>query len=497
MRRSTNIAIIGAGLGGISAAIRLATRGYHVSVFEKNDYAGGKAGSLSMNGFRFDSGPTLLTMPFILSELFKCAGEEIEYYLTISKPKIICKYFYPDGTIINAYSDIKEFSKEIMNKTYDDSLQVLNYLNYCKTIYDLTGELFLFKSPTRLASYLNLKALYAMLNLRRIDTLRTVDKDNRSFFKDKRVIQLFNRYATYNGSDPFKAPATLNIIPHVEMNLGGFIIEGGMYSLTKSLTELALKKGVQFNYNSGVSQIKILNGKAAGIKINGMSIESDAVISNADVEWTYRNLINNNYYKRKIIFKKPEPSLSGIVFFWGVKNVHHELEIHNIIFSEDYKKEFDQIFREHICPEDPTIYIHISSRYNKRDAPAGCENWFVMINAPHINGQDWDNIISRAKETVIRIIKTRLNIDLKESIISEKIMSPVEIEKSTNSPRGSIYGYSSNSRYSAFLRHPNYSRIKRLYFCGGSVHPGGGIPLVLLSGKIASELLVSELEKRS
>jgi len=188
--------------------------------------------------------------------------------------------------------------------------------------------------------------------------------------------------------------------------------------------------------------------------------------------------------------------LSGIVFYWGVQGNYSELETHNILFSTNYEKEFDDIFTRRQVPEEPTVYIYISSKFNSEDAPAGCENWFVMINVPYDSGQDWIKETSDAKETILRIIRKRLGIDIRNKIVFEQSSNPVDIEHLTGSDKGSIYGVSSNSRSAAFLRHPNKSsKINGLFFCGGSVHPGGGIPLVILSGKIASELVLKELKR--
>src|SRR4030095_1455662 len=228
-----NIAIIGAGLGGLSAAIRLAGRGFDVEVYEQNSSPGGKACEIHLNGFRFDCGPSLLTMPFVIEDLFKDAGENINDSLEINKLDILSKYFYSDGTMINAYSDKEKFAVEIENKTTEKKENLFRYLDYCKTIYDLTSGIFLFNDLYSVSSYTNSEALKTLLKIRRIDSFRPMDEANRSFFSDPRIIQLFNRYATYNGSNPYLCPATLNIIPHVEYSIGGFYIKGGMYRLTE------------------------------------------------------------------------------------------------------------------------------------------------------------------------------------------------------------------------------------------------------------------------
>lgn len=487
MRTKRNIGIIGAGIGGLSAAVHLAEKGFKVSVFEQNDYAGGKAGNYYKDGFRFDTGPSLLTMPFILKDLFKLHNENIEEYLTISRLRVICKYFYPDGKIINAYSNPDEFAEEIESKTSDNISSVKEYLNYCRNIYELTTELFLFSPEINLRTFLNPKFYRSFIKIKRIDPFRTTHKANQSYFKDPKTIQLFDRYATYNGSNPYRAPATLNIIPYVELSLGGYIVEEGIYAIPEALKKLGEKKGVDFYLNHKVEKLLTKNEEVLGLKSNNNDYFFDSVISNIDIGYTHKYLLENS------LSDKNEPSLSGIVYYWGIKGNHPSLETHNIIFSANYKKEFDDIFLHKKCPDDPTVYIYISSKFKKDDAPEGFENWFVMVNAPYNIGQDWNSDIDKVRTVIKQKIKDVLGIDLSMKIVIEEVMSPPDIETRTGSLHGSIYGSSSNSKAAAFRRYSVKSKSNRnLYFCGGSVHPGGGIPLVLLSGKHVAEIIKRE-----
>ena len=490
MGKKLNIAVIGAGLGGLSAAIRLAHLGHSVKVFESNSIAGGKASSFTRNGFRFDMGPSLLTMPFVLEELFTSVNENINDYLQLERLDPACKYFYPDKTTIHAYADINDFAEEVSKKTKDSSKAVLKYFQYSKRIYDLTSELFLFKSFSDISTFTNLKALKTLINLKALDTFRSMHKANKSFFKDEKIIQLFDRYATYNGSNPFTAPATLNIIQHVEFGLGAFIPKRGIIAISDSLYKLALKKGVTFYFDSKVEKINIENKKVTGLIINGVQQNFDLVISNSDVLTTYEELIPNNNSKIYKRYKKLEPSTSALVFYWGIKGIHKKLETHNIFFSNNYKAEFEELFNEKVIPNDPTTYIYISSKYKNDDAPKDCENWFVMVNAPYIENQNWEKEISKARKSIIRKINSSLEIDVESKIQFEEVLTPLDIQTKTSSSKGSLYGISSNTKMAAFLRQQNRSKdYKGLYFVGGSAHPGGGIPLVVLSGKIACELI--------
>jgi len=487
------IAVIGAGLGGLSAAIRLANSGFDVDVFEQNDDAGGKAGSLIFKGFRFDAGPSLLTMPNVLKELFDECGESLSDYFHLKKLDVICKYFYPDGTIINAFSDINQFGKEIEKSTHDKQKNLKNYLSYCKTIYDLTAGLFLYKSPQQASTYLSMKAVRTLFQIKSIDPFRTVHQANSLFFRDKKLIQLFDRYATYNGSNPYLAPATLNIIPHVEYTMGSYIPQDGIFSISKELKRLAEKKGVNFYFSSKVEKIETKNNSVKSILLEGKSLPYEIILSNSDILTTYNNLIDADSKKITDKFKRHDLSTSAMVFYWGVKGNHQQLEIHNILFSEDYKNEFDDLFTSKVIHSDPTIYIYISSKYKPSDAPKDCENWFVMINTPPNINQNWEEEVKRFRKIILEKIKKVLSIDISDKIIAKSVLTPLDLENRTGSYRGSIYGISSNDRFAAFLRHPNFSKaISGLYFCGGSVHPGGGIPLVILSGKIASDMIIKK-----
>ena len=490
MSSKKKIGIIGAGIGGLSAAVHLANKGFDVSVFEKNSNVGGKANNLSVKGFRFDTGPSLLTMPFLLEELFKDSNENISDYLTLKRLDVICKYFYPDKTIINAYSDINKFGGEIEAKTTDKKESIKNYFKYCSDIYKYTSELFLFSPELNFKSFLNVKGIDSIFNIKKVDPFRTMHQANASIFNDRKTIQMFDRYATYNGSNPYEAPATLNIIPNVEYTMGSYIVKEGIYAIPLSLKKLAEKAGVKFYIRSKVQKLLTEEKRINGIQIDGKEIYFDSVISNVDTTFTYKILLSENNNSENI-----DVSSSGIVFYWGVKCNFPALEIHNILFSKSYKKEFDDLFKQKVIPSDPTIYIYISSKFNKADAPEGCENWFVMINTPASSKKITADEISIIKKDIISKIFSATGIDLSDKIILEEILTPNDIEEKTGSLHGSIYGISSNSRNAAFKRNPVKSKkYNNLYFCGGSVHPGGGIPLVILSGKHSAELISRDLK---
>jgi phytoene desaturase len=476
--------IVGAGIAGIAAAIRLANKGYQVDVFEANSYPGGKLSEITCQGYRFDAGPSLFTLPELVEELFTLSGERAQDYFEYIQLPINCHYFYEDGTFLKAYADRNDFLEEINQKTSEDPETVSAALDSSAHLYGTLSDLFMKRSLHRWQTFVNPKAWRAYGQLHRLDFFRTMHQANEQRFADERVVQLFNRYATYNGSNPYETPATMNIIPHLEFNIGAYFPTKGMYSITESLFGLAKRVGVTFHFGAKVEEISTHKQGIRGIKVNGAVQPYSIVVSNMDVVNTYRKLLSHVKPPTRLL-TQPKSS-SALIFYWGIEQTFEQLDLHNILFSRDYQQEFEHIFQKKAIYHDPTVYINITSKYKPDDAPPGCENWFTMINVPNNSGQDWDRLIDQARQAIVDKVSRNLRVDLSSKIVCEEILDPRTIESRTSSSQGALYGNSSNNRYAAFLRHANFSRkIKGLYFCGGSVHPGGGIPLSLLSAKIA------------
>jgi len=480
--------IIGSGIGGIATALRLRSMNYDVTVFENNNYPGGKLASFDLGPYRFDAGPSLLTMPHFIDELFVLFKENPRDYFNYKKKDISCKYFWDDGTKLNAYSEKSKFINEINKVLGVKESTVSTYLLKAKRKYDLTKSMFLEQSLHKLKTYLSKDLLIGLYNVFSFQINKTLNQVNELELKEPHLVQLFNRFATYNGSSPYKTPGMMTLVQHLEQEYGTYVSDKGMNNITKSLYDLALRQGIDFKFNSFVSQILISGKRAIGVSVGEESYCSDIVVSNMDIVPTYRNLLKNHYQPEKTLSQ--ERSSSALIFYWGINKEFKNLDLHNIFFSNDYKKEFQSIFEKKSIFSDPTVYINITSKDVKGDAPDNCENWFVMINSPNDSGQDWDNMIDEVKSNILKKINRLLNIDLEDYIEYEKVYTPKTIESNTQSYMGSLYGSSSNNLMSAFLRHPNFSnKILNLYFCGGSVHPGGGIPLCLLSAKIVSQLI--------
>ena len=481
--------IIGSGIGGMATAIRLARQGISVAIYETSGKAGGKISERTFGGFRFDSGPSLLTLPALVLELL---DEDLQF--PIRELEIISRYFYEDGTRLTAYSDVHKLAGEISAKFQIPEVRVTRYLEKAATVYDLTADLFIFGSFHRLKNLLKFKTLKTLLNFRRLQAFSSLHAFNQSELGEKRLVQLFDRYATYNGSNPYKTPATLSVISHLEHNLGAFIPRKGMIMVTESLMQQALRLGVTFHFNEPVLKVDVKNGMVQGVWVDQGFIQSDIVVSDVDIHRFYSSLLPDQRRLEKIT--KEERSSSALIFYWGMKGIFPELDIHNIFFSAHYKEEFDYLFINKDVFDDPTVYIYISSKYRKEDAPKGSENWFVMINAPADVGQNWEEMVERSRRSILKKLERVLGKTLSDCIVNEEVVSPPEIARQTGSVNGSIYGSSSNSRYASFNRHANFRRdTGGLYFVGGTVHPGGGIPLCLSSASIVEGLVKEQLLK--
>ncbi len=488
MNNQKSCAIIGAGISGIAASIRMRNKGYKVVVYEANTFPGGKLSSETNKGYRFDMGPSVFTMPEYVDELITLSGKNPKDYFNYVQLDPVYKYFFEDGTILSSFHGKKGYAKEMAANTKVKEQEIINYLDKTEEMYDLTAEVFLHNSLHKFKNFFTKAVAKGLVNFGKIGAFDTMNGANEKAFKDSHLVQIFNRYSTYNGSSPYLAPATLNVIPHVEIVKGAYYPVGGMYSITSSLVKLGKDIGVDYRFGTPVKEVIIENGVAKGIRTDQGIERYDVVISNMDVYNTYHKLMPNA--------KKPEKTLnqpkssSGIIFYWGIKNSFPQLELHNILFSENYREEFDTIFSKKTIYHDPTIYVNITSKRTPSDAPPGCENWFAFINTPNNEGQDWDKLVDQAREAMIKKVNRILKTDIRPMIDCEMVFDPRVIEKRTSSAFGAIYGNSSNNKFAAFLRHPNFSKkIKNLYFCGGSVHPGPSIPLCLLSAKITTDLI--------
>lgn len=484
--------VIGAGIGGLGASIRLAKLGYDVTVFEANNHVGGKMNNLQLGDWRFDMGPSVFTGPEYIKELFDLCGEDFSRF-EYDKLEDSFTYFFPDGQHFTLPAKEEELIATFQRELGEDPKLVRKYLKKSGENYTAIAPLFIETSLHRWRGLMNKKLIKALSRLSKYKLNSTMHQENVSTFKNPKTVQIFNRYATYNGSDPYKTPAMLNMIQHLEMNEGVYLPKKGMVNIAHTLRGLAERQGVEFRFLEKVEKINLDNNTVYGVTTALGSYEAEVVLSNMDVAFTYEKLMPEA--DRPVKTLKQEKSSSAMVFYWGIRKQFRELGVHNMFFSSDYAKEFKALFDDFTLQEDPSIYINITSKAIPSDAPSDGENWFVMINVTINKGQDWKAYRKQAREKIIQVINSRLNTNIEDYIEEEYVMDPAFIEETYSGKFGSIYGNSSNNTYAAFNRHPNFSKkIKGLYFAGVTVHPGGGIPLALNSAKIAIECL--RLDKR-
>jgi phytoene desaturase len=478
--------VIGAGVGGLATAIRLARMGFEVDIFESASTPGGKLAELCGNGFRFDAGPSLFTLPELALELL-----DNDLQFDIKRLPVITRYFWSDGLQLDAHVDVGELCRETEAKTSVPAPIFKEYLEETREIYRITAPVFIFNSLHKVKALLKKSNFQALWGITKLKAFTSLHDFNKKKLGNDRLVQLLDRYATYNGSNPYQTPATLRVIAHLEHNLGAWLPEGGMYTIVKSLVRQAERLGVRFHFNETVENLEVENGKVAGVKTISGFYPADIAVSNIDIYRFYAHLLPNKKKLQKL--DRQQRSSSAIIFYWGIKGYFPQLDVHNIFFSDRYREEFDDLFKRFTIIDDPTVYVYISSKIFPDDAPEQCENWFVMVNAPENVGQNWQDLEKNARQNIINKLEKSLAINLEDKIVFEEVLNPVELEEKTGSWHGSLYGPSSNNRMSAFQRHPNFSKsAKGLYFTGGSVHPGGGIPLCLSSAKIVATLIENE-----
>ncbi|MDQ4121061.1 MAG: phytoene desaturase family protein [Acidobacteriota bacterium] len=490
------VIIIGAGLGGLAAAIRLAALGFSVTILEKNESVGGKVNFIESGGYKFDTGASLLTMRHVLKDLFEVANRRLEDYLELVLLEPICRYFWSDGTVFDASRNLPKTLKEIEKIEPRGIAGFEKFMTDARRKYEVAERTFLAHSLNDLPKLL--RPRYAK-DLAAISSWKTLNAHNRKYFRSLKLQQLFNRFATYNGSSPYQTPATFALIPFVEFGLGAWYVRGGIYEIPKALTRVATELGVEIKIGCEAEKVLCTNHRAVGIKLkNGEEIRADFVVSNADAIETYRDLIEEkdrpSFLNKRL--EKIEPSCSGFVLLLGAKKQFPQLAHHNIFFSDDYPAEFNSIFKEKRPAVNPTIYVCAVSRTDPTQAPTGCENLFVLINAPYTSEQtNWEKEKKPYRDLIIKKLEDFGLKNLENSIEYEQIITPADFEEKYRANRGSIYGVSSNGVFAAFLRPPNQSKdVRNLFFVGGATHPGGGMPLVMLSGKMAADLIQREIK---
>jgi diapolycopene oxygenase len=486
------IVVIGAGMGGLSVAIRLAVAGQQVVVLEQNSQVGGKMGQIQADGFRWDTGPSVITMRHVFSDLFQRAGKQLDEYLTLQAVEPLTRYFYPDGVQLDVTKDWPALAAQIDALEPRDVQGYLQFLAHAARLHAITGPVFIYDQPPTWRTFLRVSPL----EMFKIDPWFTLHQSVRRYVRSPHLRQLLDRFATYVGASPYAAPATLGVIAHVELTGGVWYPRGGIYAIAQALQRLATEVGVEIRTDHPVQQIVVTHGRATGVRLaDGGQIAAQAVIANVDVTTVYDRLLPLNPATRKAQrqMKAIEPSCSGYVLLLGVEGQHPALAHHNIFFAPDYRREFADIFQRGVPPRDPTIYVAITSKSDPDHAPPGCENWFVLVNAPPLGAAfDWSSQEAAYREHVLATL-AGFGYPLQQRIRHLRVLTPHDLAQGTGAWRGALYGLSSNQPWNALRRpHNRCPHVQKLYFVGGTTHPGGGVPMVMLSGKAVAEMVLAD-----
>ena len=487
----SRIVVIGAGMGGLVTAARLARLGHQVIVCERSESVGGKLGTASEQGFTWDTGPSLLTMPEVFRDFFLATGDPLDHEVSLRPLDPLTRYHFADGSCVDASSDIDEHCRrldEILGNGCGAEWRAL--LERAQRIFEASRGPFL-ESPLAGTRTLARLAFRSPTDIRTIAPMTTLRGLGRKYLRDPRLLMMLDRYATYAGSDPRRAPAALAAIAYVEQASGGWYVEGGLHRLGRAVARRAQECGARLLLGTEAIAIDRAAGRVSGVRLaDGATLPADVVVANADAAQVAGRLLPD------LTLRHAPSSLSGFVLLLGLHGRTANLASHTVLFPEDYDAEFDAVFSGRPVP-DPTIYVSAPDDPAVRPC-ADSEAWFVLVNAPrHGAGQpgadgtvNWTEpgLADGYAHQVLDLLARR-GLDVRDRIDVMRIRTPADLERESASPGGAIYGAASHGPRSAFLRPPNATRIPGLYLVGGSAHPGGGLPLVTLSGRIVAELI--------
>ncbi|MEK3884645.1 phytoene desaturase family protein [Paenibacillus sp. PL2-23] len=489
------IIVVGGGLGGLSAAIRLASDGHEVTVLEKNERAGGKLNIRSGAGFQFDTGPSILTMPWVLEQLFESAGRNVHDYMKLVRIEPQWRTFFEDGTTIDVAGDLPVMLEQLRAVSSEDARQFLAYLSECQSMYEISCKSVYKRSLSglgELRSHHKLKELLAM------DPLRSMNQMSAKHFKSKHLRQLFDFFIMYIGSSPYAAPAVLSQLIYVQLGLGIYYVQGGMYQIALGMLKLLQQLGVEVLTGQEVAAVVHDGGRATGVQLaDGTVLSADIVVSNLEAIPAYQTILSAHPQAQPAAARldKFKPTVSGLVLLLGVNKVYDQLQHHNFFFSEDPEQEFQDVFVKGIPTKDPTIYIGVSSKSDPTQAPAGKENLFILTHVPPLKpGESWEGYKESYRELVLDKLE-RMGLEgLRQGIEFEYSFIPDDLQRLYGSNGGSIYGVVTDRKLNGGFKIPSRSSLlSNLYFVGGSTHPGGGVPMVTLSGQLTADLIQEDL----
>ncbi len=491
-----HIVVIGAGLGGLSAAISLASEGFTVDLLEKNDKVGGKLNVLAKDGFTFDLGPSILTMPHIFRKLFERVGKNMDDYVSIETVEPHWRNFFEDGSTLDSSSDPAVMKQELDKLGPDTARQFDEFLAYSKRLSDITEDGYFAHG---LDSFWELLKHYGPVkSLQEFDVFRSMDQGVKRFIKDQKLVDVLNYFIKYVGSSPYDSPALMNLLPYIQFGYGLWYIKGGMYGMAQGLQKLALELGVNIHVNAEVVEIQHQGGRASGVRLaDGRVLAADIVVSNMEVIPAYKNLMQGQEAEIRRV-EKFAPSCSGLVLHLGVDTIYPQLAHHNFFYSDHPREHFKAIFHEHRLSEDPTIYLVAPCKSDPSQAPNGCEIIKILPHIPHLDPEkplSADDYAAMRERVLIKLERMGLT-DLRKHIVCEESWTPVDIQAKYYSNQGSIYGVVADRFKNLGFKNAQHSKVlKNLYFVGGSVNPGGGMPMVTLSGQLVRDKILADLAK--
>ncbi len=491
--KGKTVVIIGGGLGGLATAVRLAAGGWRVEVCEQGARFGGKMNTWEREGFRFDTGPSLITMPWVFESLYAAAGASLAEHVELTSVHPLADYVFPDGARFTYSSSLPDWLSTVREIEPRDADGFLRFMELGARLFALSQETFLRRPPTAPP---DLRSLRALRRLPLKGAWGNYHRTVAAHFRSPYLRQLFDRYPTYVGSSPYRSPATLAVIPYIEYAFGGWHVRGGLYRIVESLVSLARDAGVTLRANTRVERIEHDGRRVGGVRLaDGTRLAADTVVMNGD-DATTRALLDAGDERRPRT--RPEPrrtptasdrSLSGFVMLVGLRRKLPRLAHHTVYFSGDYEREFSELFDDGRFPADPTVYVSAPSRTDPTLAPAGGETLFVMANAPARD--DWDDAQTEiARGRVLARLSRGGFPGIESDTVVSDVWTPGRLARDYLAPGGAIYGTHSHGWRRAFLRPPNRdAQLGGLYRVGGSSHPGGGTPTVLLSAEITCELI--------
>jgi phytoene desaturase len=474
--------IVGAGIGGLAAAMDLVAKGVSVDVFESHSRVGGKAGISMSDGVAFDTGPSILTMPDVFDALFDRCGQTFRDRVSLVVPSPVFRYVYPDDVSVDVHLALEDTLDSVADSLGTDARdQLAAFLKQSKKIWDIAGPQFVYGPAPTVGHVLSLGPA-AWLSMTGIDAHRTMLGAIRKTVKDRHLRWLLARYATYNGSDPRTAPATLNCIAWVELGLGGYGVSGGMHALTVAMADVIREQGGRIHLNAPVSQVLTDNNRAVGVRVHDTEHLADAVIINADVAHLIADLL-----PRRLPTPKTERSTSGFTAVVRSRS-RPERAAHTVVFPADYDAEFADMFDARRPPQQPTVYACAQSIAHERPGWADAEPVFLMANAPATD-EDVDYAALR-EQVMSRAIAAGL-VSADEPVVWER--TPSDLAAQYPRTGGAIYGAASTDRFAAFRRPNNRTSVPGLFLASGSAHPGGGVPLCALSGIQAAKQVLRDV----